>query len=232
MQPSKLCSVVSVPLGVILKTVPSASWPRHRRLSRRSSRRWLAPARRKGTRRHLVRRKLYSVVSVPLGVILKTVPQLPLAPPTYGCPVEVPVGGLHQPGVRGRPSAQSVAKAVQRGQRALGSDFEDRATAHVTVVAGPAIVGCPVEVPVAGLHQPGVRAAPSVGYPAKLCSVVKICAGEAIAVAAQNNKHDADHLQQAEFLHNATFWLTWVREPKSNTEFPFASQNKCNIHLA
>ena len=47
---------------------------------------------------------MYSVVSVPLGVILKTVPQ-PLgaavaAGSATACPVEVSVGGLHQPAVR------------------------------------------------------------------------------------------------------------------------------------
>ena len=56
------------------------------------------------------------------------------------------------------------AKAVQRGQRALGCDFEDRATADIakdwkkdTVEVSPAKRCCPVEVPIAGLHQPGVR---------------------------------------------------------------------------
>ena len=44
-------------------------------LSHRSSHRWLAPARPKGALPSSVSSKLCSVVSVPLGVILKTVPQ-------------------------------------------------------------------------------------------------------------------------------------------------------------
>ena len=61
---------------------------------------WTSPAR--GLRRpctSLWEQKLYSVVSVPLGVILKTVPPTPLAPYLRRCPVEVPVGGLDKPRV-------------------------------------------------------------------------------------------------------------------------------------
>ena len=50
-----------------------------------------------------------------------------VGPATGGCPVEVPVGGLHQPGVRVDAVASRLAEAVQRGQRAAGGDFEDRA---------------------------------------------------------------------------------------------------------
>src|SRR5208283_2651458 len=53
-----------------------------------------------------------------------------ISPASVGCPVEVPVGGLHQP-VGGGPV--TVSEAVQRGQGAAGSDFEDRA-----IAAGPA----------------------------------------------------------------------------------------------
>ena len=92
------------------------------------------------------RAKLCSVVSVPLGVILKTVPS-PLAPPTDCCPVEVPIGGLDQ--ARGGAVAVRAVEAVQRRQRAAWGDFEDRA-----IAVGPAIARCPVEVPVGGLDQP------------------------------------------------------------------------------
>ena len=93
------------------------------------------------------------MVSVPPGVILKTVPPL-LAPPDTSS---------HRSSrrwlapARVRAVAVSVVEAVQRGQRAAWGDFEDRATASVSVAAGSACVGCPVEVPVGALHQPGIR---------------------------------------------------------------------------
>ena len=71
--------------------------------------------------------KLYSVVSVPPAVILKTVPASQLSPSSDGCPVEVPVRGLHQLATGLRPSRD--VEAIQRGQDALGSDLEDRAAA-------------------------------------------------------------------------------------------------------
>ena len=60
------------------------------------------------------------MVSVPRGVILKTVPDA-VGPARVGCPVEVPVGGLHQPGDRvfAVSAAGLGAKAVKRGQLAL-----------------------------------------------------------------------------------------------------------------
>src|ERR1019366_4862614 len=85
---------------------------------------------------------------------------LVVSPAPGGCPVEVPIGGLHQPGVRASAvrAASLSTKAVQRGQRAPWADFEDRATGvAAAVVAGSAVVGCPIEVSVAGLHQPGAR---------------------------------------------------------------------------
>ena len=81
---SKLCSVVSVPLGVILKTVPhrpnSCCRRPQCRLSRRSSRRWLETA-------------------------------------------------------RAGEAAVSAVEAVQRGQRAARGDFEDRAAPEPTSAA-------------------------------------------------------------------------------------------------
>src|SRR5208283_4170047 len=62
------------------------------------------------------------------------------------------VAGLHQPGIRELPvrAAALTAKAVQRGQSACRGNFEDRAC-----IVCPALVGCSVEVPVAGLHESG-----------------------------------------------------------------------------
>ncbi len=54
-----------------------------------------------------------------------------------GCPIEVPIGGLHQPAER--RFAVTVVEAVQRGQRAAWGDFEDRATAAVGCAVGPAM---------------------------------------------------------------------------------------------
>jgi hypothetical protein len=99
----KLYSVVSVPLGVILKIAPTTVGPAGR-LSRRSPHWWPGPAPRTGfspSVHPLWEQKLYSVVSVPLGVILKTVHTAVAAvgPAIDGCPVEVPIGGLDQPRV-------------------------------------------------------------------------------------------------------------------------------------
>src|ERR1039457_7264448 len=79
----KLYSVVSVPLGVILKTVPPLLIPPPAVVPSRSPlAAWTSPATGSSPSAQFVwEQKLYSVVSVPLGVILKTVPPL-LAPPS------------------------------------------------------------------------------------------------------------------------------------------------------
>jgi len=78
--------------------------------------------------------------------------------PVYGCPVEVPVAGLRQHGERlGAIRAEMSlfrAKHVDRGQRACGGDFEDRAAAVTVAPAVSPVGGCPVEVAVTALHQP------------------------------------------------------------------------------
>ena len=84
--------------------------------------------------------------------------------PTLGrCPIEVTIRGLDQ-----RPSrADAVcapalnAEAVQRGQGASGSDFEDRTTGPLDEDPaargrGPSEVCRAVQVPVGGLDQPTV----------------------------------------------------------------------------
>ncbi len=78
---------------------------------------------------------------------------------TYCCPVDVPVGGFYQTIRDNAVRAASLrAKAVESGQLAHRRDFENCATAIVTLVetckkVSPAIHGCPVEIPVRGLHQ-------------------------------------------------------------------------------
>ncbi len=42
---------------------------------------------------------------------------------------------------------------MERRQLAPGGDFEDRATVSGTVEVGPAVIRCPVELPVGGLNQ-------------------------------------------------------------------------------
>ena len=72
-----------------------------------------------------------------------------VGPASGGRPVEVPVAGLDQRGVR--VTAVSCPGKLCSSQRAAGGDFEDGAI----VAIGPAAAGCPVEVPVGGLDQPG-----------------------------------------------------------------------------
>ena len=49
--------------------------------------------------------------------------------------------------------AGRAVEGVQRLQRAAWSDLEDRATVTAGD-AGPAVLSCPVEVPIGGLDQP------------------------------------------------------------------------------
>src|SRR5271166_4128255 len=80
-------------------------------------------------------------------------------PALDGGSVKGVVGGLQQPGA-GQLAVRAptpATEAVDRRQGAGGGDFEDRATAIITVGAGPARVGGPVKVAVRGLHQPGDR---------------------------------------------------------------------------
>ncbi len=93
----------------------------------------------------LSEQKLCSVVSVPLGVILKTVPT-PLAPPSSVVPYRFPSVAWTSPAWGEAPSV--IVEAVKRGQRATWGDFEDR-----TIAIGPALLRCPVEVPIGGLDQ-------------------------------------------------------------------------------
>lgn len=73
-----------------------------------------------------------------------------------GCSVEGPVGGLNQPAGRVRPVR--APEGVQRGQRAVRGDFEDRATTNpITTGKVSAGSGGPVEVPVGGLYEIGAR---------------------------------------------------------------------------
>jgi len=76
------------------------------------------------------------------------------APALVGAPVKAAVGGLDQRGVRelAVSAATCGTKAVQRSQRAVGSDFEDGAAQ-----VGAAAVGCTVEIAADGLHQPRGR---------------------------------------------------------------------------
>jgi len=58
--------------------------------------------------------------------------------PTLGrCAVQLPIGGLNQScgGVRPVSAVRLGAEAIQRGQFALGSDFEDRAVAVYPALA-------------------------------------------------------------------------------------------------
>ena len=87
--------------------------------------------------------KLYKVVSLPAGVILKMVPP-PLAPYTVA-PYKLPSVAWISPA---RPDRPFHPEAVQRRQPALKSDFEDGA-----IVRSPAILGRPVKVPIDGLNQ-------------------------------------------------------------------------------
>src|SRR5271165_2824334 len=74
-----------------------------------------------------------------------------VGPPAHGCPVEAPVGGLHQRG-DGVPAVSAVVlrtKGVQRGQGVRSRDSEYCAaaifviTALIKVAPGPAVFGCP-----------------------------------------------------------------------------------------
>ena len=110
--------------------------------------------------------KLCSVVRVPLGVILKTVPKA-VGSALEGCAVRVSVGGLQQRGVWHQ--AVALRKVVQGGEGAGRGDGEDGA-----VAIGPAAVRCSVEVSVAGLHQPAIRILAVVPIAEKLCSEVSV----------------------------------------------------------
>src|SRR5208283_5227817 len=72
-----------------------------------------------------------------------------IGPAVLGCSVELSIGGLNQP-CNGE-SAVRVVKGIYRRQRAIRGYFEDRAGA---VGPDPALVRCPVEVPVSGLDEP------------------------------------------------------------------------------
>jgi hypothetical protein len=119
---------------------------------------WTSPAGFAPSVHPLWEQKLYSVVSVPLGVILKTVPLRRYSrwPRPRGCPVQVPIGGLDQP------------------------------------------------------REGGV--APSV--PSKLNSVVKVCAGRAIAVAAHSTKNGVRPLPQFSLPNVATNSANTGRRPQ------------------
>jgi hypothetical protein len=68
--------------------------------------------------------------------------------------VEVPVRALDQSRA-GKDAISRIDEAVQRGELASRSDFENCPTASgiVACLVGPARVGCPVEVPVGTLDQ-------------------------------------------------------------------------------
>ena len=69
-----------------------------------------------------------------------------VGPALPGCPVEVAVAGLDEPGDEALTFI--LAEDVQCGQYARGGDFEDRPIA----VCRAAVVGCAVEVAVGGLE--------------------------------------------------------------------------------
>src|ERR1700722_13245005 len=67
------------------------------------------------------------------------------------CPVEVPISGLHQPRgwVFAVPASAFGTKTVERGQRATGCDFKNRACG-----TGPtAPIRSPVKTPIGSLRQ-------------------------------------------------------------------------------
>src|SRR5580658_625608 len=109
--------------------------------------------------------KLCSVVSLPLGVMLKTVPS-PLAPPSEVVPYSMPSVACTRDARGNSPSAQRLSeqKAVECGQRPSWSDLED-----CTVGTGSAIRGCPVQTPIRSLNQSGFRvgAVTTIGQPTK-----------------------------------------------------------------
>ena len=85
-------------------------------------------------------------------MILKTVPQPErygggVGPSLGGCPVKVPVAGLHQPAVE-RLIPIRIVKVMQRGKRAAGGDCEDR-----TIAIGTTMRSCPVEETVGALDK-------------------------------------------------------------------------------
>lgn len=95
---------------------------------------------------------------------------------------------MHQPAKGSGAVTDGRKEAVQRGQLAFGGNREDRATA-----VGPALGGCPPEIPVAGLDERRIGAStvgPATldGPFAKFTRVVKkaFCADEAIT--AVHNK--------------------------------------------
>src|SRR5690348_11521424 len=110
-------------------------------------------------------------------------------------PVEVPIGGLDQPGF-GMP-ALLTAKDVQCSQRATWGNSENRALK--TIWLGPANLCCPVQVPIGGLEQPrhGLGTA---------CAAESRHCGEGLRKRS-NRRHgteyedDADRLQEARFPH-------------------------------
>src|ERR1019366_6790095 len=69
----------------------------------------------------------------------------------------VPIAGLHQRRPRIATVGRISSEGMQAGERAAGSDFEDRAD----ILPNPAIYGsAPIEVAVVGLDQPGIRLGP------------------------------------------------------------------------
>ena len=96
------------------------------------------------------------MVSEPAAVILKTNAYI-TGPASEGCPVKVPIAGLHQRRPRIAPVGRISSEGMQAGEGAVGSDFEDRADS----MRNPASYGRhPVEVSVGGLDQPGIRLGP------------------------------------------------------------------------
>ena len=93
--------------------------------------------------------KLYSVVSVPEVVILKT-DAVAIWPAKEGLTVQVPVAALYQPGCRVVTvrAAGLRAEGVQDGYGSRRRDFEDRSK-----IGGPAGISRPVEVAIGRLHQ-------------------------------------------------------------------------------
>lgn len=113
------------------------------------------------------------------GATPKPATVIAAGPAVAGGPVKVTVSGLNQPIWTVAVGAVALrAKGVDRGQRPAGGDFEDRPTAVVGTVIGPAPASDPVKIAVGSQHQAaGVPAVSAVGLRAKAVERSQCAAG-------------------------------------------------------